>query len=148
MISKSFSLWIYISQFDIMKKFTIVLCALMLAMPLLCQEQDPIGADDSSGDFSEFEDFDDDFGPAEAGDQDTNDRKQASKSANDEDFANGYDNDDNGDGIVEDDDNEFEHFKDEEEFEGFNKNDPVEPSDEKPRGEPKITIAKVPMHFR
>lgn len=134
-----------------MRKITILLCALMLAMPLLCQEQDTIGAEDSSGDFSEFEDFDDDFGAAETTEQEPKERKQQQvKSAKiDEDFANGYDNDDNNDdAIVEDDENEFEHFKDEEEFEGFNKNDPIEQIDQSKLGEPKITIAKVPMHFR
>lgn len=55
---------------------------------------------------------------------------------------------DDDDGIVEDDDNEFEHFQDEEEFEGFDagesKDLPVDPK----TAEPKLTVAKIPMHFR
>ncbi|XP_037959958.1 coiled-coil domain-containing protein 47 [Teleopsis dalmanni] len=54
---------------------------------------------------------------------------------------------DTEDGTVEDDDSEFEHFQDEEEFEGFDGNDRREPpSDHKT--EPKLTVAKIPMHFR
>lgn len=50
--------------------------------------------------------------------------------------------DDDQDVVVDDDDSEFEHFQDREEFEGF------ENKDEKPVTEPKITITKVPIHFR
>uniref|UniRef100_W8BR42 PAT complex subunit CCDC47 n=1 Tax=Ceratitis capitata TaxID=7213 RepID=W8BR42_CERCA len=55
---------------------------------------------------------------------------------------------DDDDGIVEDDDNEFEHFQDEEEFEGFDAGDNKDiPIDQK-TSEPKLTVAKIPMHFR
>ncbi|XP_017784971.1 PREDICTED: coiled-coil domain-containing protein 47 [Nicrophorus vespilloides] len=50
--------------------------------------------------------------------------------------------DDDGDIIIND-DSEFEHFQDTEEFEGF-----AESREEKIEVEPKITITKVPIHFR
>lgn len=52
--------------------------------------------------------------------------------------------DDDDDGIVEDED---EFFKDEEEFEGFDSPD-KEDDDLDQRTEPKLTVAKIPMHFR
>lgn len=47
------------------------------------------------------------------------------------------------DDVIIEDESEFEHFQDSEEFEGFAEN-----KDEKPATEPKITITKVPIHFR
>lgn len=49
--------------------------------------------------------------------------------------------------MVEDDDNEFEHFQDEEEFEGF-ADEKIDLKSDQPVREPKITITKVPLHFR
>ncbi|GLV41681.1 uncharacterized protein CBL_13380 [Carabus blaptoides fortunei] len=49
--------------------------------------------------------------------------------------------------MVEDDDNEFEHFQDEEEFEGFSE-EKIDPKNDQAPREPKITITKVPLHFR
>jgi deferrochelatase/peroxidase EfeB len=51
--------------------------------------------------------------------------------------------------VVEDEENEFEHFNDEEEFEGFAEgySDPKVPEPKK-MSEPKLTVAKVPIHFR
>lgn len=69
-----------------------------------------------------------------------------SKSATVEDF-NDIEEDD--DGIVED-DNEFDHFQDEDEFEGFGTNSDTMDNNEpdiKRGGEPKLTMAKVPIHF-
>lgn len=50
--------------------------------------------------------------------------------------------DDDQEMIIEEDE-EFEHFQDPEEFEGF-----ADGKEEKPVAEPKITITKVPIHFR
>lgn len=55
---------------------------------------------------------------------------------------------DDDDGIVEDDDNEFEHFQDEEEFEGFDAGESKELPVDSKTAEPKLTVAKIPMHFR
>ncbi|KAI9586485.1 coiled-coil domain-containing protein 47 [Glossina fuscipes] len=52
--------------------------------------------------------------------------------------------DDDDDGIVEDED---EFFKDEEEFEGFDSPD-KDDEDLDQKTEPKLTVAKIPMHFR
>lgn len=52
------------------------------------------------------------------------------------------------DEVEDDDDGEFEHFQDEEEFEGFDGNDVKEPPPEQKNAEPKLTMAKVPLHFR
>lgn len=61
----------------------------------------------------------------------------------------GFQPDDDGedDIMVEDDDNEFEHFQDEEEFEGF-ADEKIDLKSDQPPREPKITITKVPLHFR
>ncbi|XP_049950315.1 PAT complex subunit CCDC47 isoform X3 [Schistocerca serialis cubense] len=48
--------------------------------------------------------------------------------------------------VVEDDDGEFDHFQDEEEFEGFDTVGQGGKPDDKEA--PKITITKVPLHFR
>ncbi|XP_066992368.1 PAT complex subunit CCDC47 [Anabrus simplex] len=54
--------------------------------------------------------------------------------------------DEDEDAIVEDDDSEFDHFQDEEEFEGFDSERVGSKVDDKET--PKITITKVPLHFR
>lgn len=53
---------------------------------------------------------------------------------------------DEDDGLVEDEENEFEHFQDEEEFEGFDSERVGGKLDDKEA--PKITITKVPLHLR
>lgn len=130
-----------------------LLAVLLLLVPaaiVRCQHGD---SDDN--DFAEFEEFDveDDFIAAPAG-------KQPSQKLNDnndavvenDDFPEDNIVEDSADGVVEDEDNEYEHFQDEEEFEGFNNN---ADEDDIPiaRGaeatpEPKLTMAKVPLHFR
>lgn len=47
--------------------------------------------------------------------------------------------------LFQDEDSEFDHFQDDEEFEGFD-GDRVGKQDDKDA--PKITITKVPLHFR
>lgn len=146
---------------SIMKGYFILVCTLLLVMPLFGQIQDPSFGDDSSDDFAEFEDFDadDDFvststpkqqdiSDSQGGVAGSRGQKTHDAGDNNDDFANIYENDDNDDdGIVEEEDNEFEHFKDEEEFEGFSKGEQSLPVDQK-TGEPKLTMAKVPLHFR
>lgn len=101
-------------------------------------------------DFAEFDDFDvdEEFVQVPAPDKDsepsTTQSNERSKNGQNDDF---YDNDEN-DGIVEEEDSEFEHFNDEEEFEGFQRNDAPVPSVDQKTGEPKLTMAKVPLHFR
>lgn len=109
----------------------------LLAGSLNCDKEE----DDN--DFSEFEDFDtdDDFVKvtSERSVSDRNDRPVGSVPA----FQNEEAEDD---GLVEDEDSEFDHFTDEEEFEGFNKDSSTPPVFEK-TGEPKLTVANVPLHF-
>lgn len=118
---------------------------------------------DDGSDFAEFEDFEDEAGfvagvktdPAKdinlnvASNSANNVASNAAKGAKTtgDDF---YDDDDEEDGVVQDEDTEFEHFNDEEEFEGFSKPEPAAPAspDAQSHGEPKLTMAKVPMHFR
>jgi len=52
------------------------------------------------------------------------------------------------DAIVEDDDSEFDHFQDEEEFEGFDSERVGSSGKMDDKEAPKITITKVPLHFR
>ncbi|KAM8716261.1 hypothetical protein ACLKA7_003185 [Drosophila subpalustris] len=54
--------------------------------------------------------------------------------------------DDDDDGLVENDD-EFEHFQDEEEFEGYDAGDTMEPPIDQ-KTEPKLKIPNIPLHFR
>ncbi|XP_059619364.1 PAT complex subunit CCDC47 [Phlebotomus argentipes] len=107
--------------------------------------------DFEDNDFAEFEDFDDDFvtvspGAPAAG--------QASQKKEPEPVNGDFkeiDADDGDEAVVEDEESEFEHFHDEEEFEGFPGGEapPSEGASLDPKaGEPKLTMAKVPMHFR
>lgn len=148
-----------------MKGYFILVCVLLLVIPLFGQIQDPSFGDDNSDDFAEFEDFDadDDFVSTSTPKQQdigngqsgivgggaaSNRGQKTHDTGNSNEFANIYENDDkDDDGIVEEEDNEFEHFRDEEEFEGFNKGEQSLPVDQK-TGEPKLTMAKVPLHFR
>lgn len=107
--------------------------------------------DDFDNDFAEFEDFDtdDDFVKV-AADRNEADRKGNSAAKSDGAAAggNGFGNEDaEDDGVVEDEDSEFDHFEDEEEFEGFNKDSSTPPVFDQKTGEPKLTVAKVPLHF-
>lgn len=101
-------------------------------------------------DFAEFEDFDtdDEFmeapavvngeGIASSNELPVTKEKESANSLNIQ--------DDEEDGIVEDED---EFFKDDEEFEGFDNGDAKEEDVEDKRApEPKLTVAKIPMHFR
>lgn len=124
-----------------MKVFAVALLVLFLAAPILCQANDNF--DDN--DFAEFDqEFEDE---PKTDDWTTADPQKKAKDSNNE--ANDFvESDDSDDGIVEE---EFEHFQDEEEFEGFGSN--AEPADEaltpdQKKAEPKLTMAKIPIHFR
>lgn len=135
------------------------ICVALVVVPILATvgDSDPTYGDES--DFAEFEDFDadDDFVQVTTQKQDSEpkraenkpNRERAANERNDE-FTEIYESDDadDADGIVEEEDSEFEHFADEEEFEGFNKAETSPPSVDQTTGEPKLTMAKVPLHFR
>lgn len=101
--------------------------------------------EDYDNDFAEFEDFDseDDFVKVPT---DRNEPKGAADKANGG-APGSFNEDADDDGVVEDEDSEFDHFADEEEFEGF-KDPSAPPSYDQKTGEPKLTVAKVPLHFR
>lgn len=87
--------------------------------------------------FAEFEEFD--------ADENFVDARSNEKIATDDEPGDIFispDDEDDDVVITSDDDSEFEHFQDTEEFEGFNERE------EKVEAEPKITITKVPIHFR
>lgn len=98
-----------------------------------------------SDDFADFEDFDD----GDAVVSILNEKSDAAQIKNSEEALptaadHQYRNDDD-DSI--DTDSEFDHFTDEEEFEGFDKDTPSIPILDQKTGEPKLTVAKVPLHF-
>ncbi|XP_039275697.1 coiled-coil domain-containing protein 47 [Nilaparvata lugens] len=96
--------------------------------------------------FAEFEDFQDDDDKIVVEDIGQG-RPLKPLSANIID-DNGEQEDEDEDAIVEDDDNEFDHFQDEEEFEGYD-NDRLGTGNKVDDKEvPKITITKVPLHLR
>lgn len=105
--------------------------------------------DEGDSDFAEFEDFDDaedDFVKAPSAQNEPKGRN-ADRSNIGSGKSSGFKSDDGEDGVVED-ENEFDHFTDEEEFEGFNKESSSPPTFDQNTGEPKLTVAKVPLHFR
>lgn len=112
-------------------------------------------ADDADNEFAEFEQFD------EEDDSFVDVNAKDTAGPGDDDFdsvrnTGGADQGYQDDGIVEDEqDDEFDPFQDEEEFEGFHGDEdlPATPSPKQPAGaaaapEPKLTMAKVPLHFR
>ncbi|XP_014273685.1 PAT complex subunit CCDC47 isoform X2 [Halyomorpha halys] len=93
-------------------------------------------------DFAEFEDFEEDtIKPV-------HEQPVTEKSVNDQHKAQEDIYETDLDSIVEDEDNEFEHFQDEEEFEGFDSEKVTVGGKVDEKEGPKITIAKVPLHFR
>lgn len=103
--------------------------------------------EDYDNDFAEFEDFDtdDDFVKVAADRNEPNRKADKAEGASPDDNAFASD-DAEDDGVVEDEDS-FDHFNDEEEFEGFSKDSSAPPVFDQKTGEPKLTLAKVPLHF-
>uniref|UniRef100_A0A336M334 PAT complex subunit CCDC47 n=1 Tax=Culicoides sonorensis TaxID=179676 RepID=A0A336M334_CULSO len=136
-----------------MKILVIFLAICAITIPrITCVEME------EDNDFADFEEFDDDE-PVETGNshqQSNSNRQQQSTGGGSKKQEDSFDDDDDDDGIVESEDSElFEGF-DDEEFEGFNSETDTETENEIPKsadsgkkgGEPKITAAKVPIHFR
>uniref|UniRef100_A0A224XPE1 PAT complex subunit CCDC47 n=1 Tax=Panstrongylus lignarius TaxID=156445 RepID=A0A224XPE1_9HEMI len=99
--------------------------------------------ENEDNEFAEFEDFEEDEGKVVIEEQTTTNDPNLSKQGDPDDI---YEAD--MDGVVEDEDNEFEHFQDEEEFEGFDSDRVGLGSKVDDKEAPKITITKVPLHFR
>ena len=125
---------------------TLVCCA------LLVYNLSPVVAFEDN-DFAEFEDFDseDDFVEAPSTQSVGSDIQAGSNEAapvKEKEPVNAgkaHLEEDEEDGIVEDED---EFFKDDEEFEGFDGGEAKEDIVDKKGPEPKLTVAKIPMHFR
>lgn len=124
---------------------------ILLAVPIFAHDE----AGDDFSEFEDFEDFDADDVNVPAARSDGDQRTAQATTGGDSKSAGShqsdfYEQDDaDDDGIVGDeDDNEFEHFADEEEFEGFSQTESSPPTTDQKTGEPKLTMAKVPLHFR
>ncbi len=95
-------------------------------------------------DFAEFDDFDADDEFETVSEHSVKTDKQSSGGANNDkndndNFQDVYEENDDDDGVVEE-ESEFEHFRDDEEFEGFSKNDQAAPVDS--GTEPKLTMVR------
>ncbi|PNF34144.1 Coiled-coil domain-containing protein 47 [Cryptotermes secundus] len=99
--------------------------------------------------FAEFEDFEEDEEdsvPKEADEQQAQAQK-GRKGADVQELDEEEDEEEDED-VVEDDESEFDHFQDEEEFEGFDSERAGGSGKLDDKEAPKITITKVPLHFR
>lgn len=105
-----------------------------------------LGQQNDDNDFAEFEDFDIDDGFTTVPNLNPKAKPNIAEPAKGKnmDFRDAYEENDDEDVLVEE-DTEFEHFHDEEEFEGFAK---TEQTGTPGSDEPKLTMAKVPLHFR
>lgn len=136
-----------------------VLAFLLLSLLCVCQlnhaNLDPEAEDDIDNDFAEF---DDDFVESSY-DTETAENADSSKVVGGGAGAGAskekleapkvrpaVESDEEEDGLVENDD-EFEHFQDEEEFEGYDAGDTMEPPIDQ-KEEPKLKIPNIPLHFR
>lgn len=121
-------------------QITLLLCCALLALAA--------GSSFEDNDFAEFEDFDSDDEfievPVGGGSPSSQDIPVVVTKEKDT-VKVQIPSDDEEDGIVEDED---EFFKDDEEFEGFDGGDVKEETRDKKAPEPKLTVAKIPMHFR
>jgi len=111
-----------------------VTCALaVLYSTVHCQSDE--ASDDN--DFAEFDDFDSDDGFETISEHSAkNEKHSAGAKEKNDNFQDIYEENDDDDGVVEE-ESEFEHFRDDEEFEGFSKNEPAAPVE---TGEPKLTM--------
>lgn len=116
---------------------------------LSCDKQDSFNDDNDFAEFDDDFDSEDDFIEVTATEKaDTGNKRNRGESISVDSKQNDFENADNDDdGLVEDEDSEFDHFTDEEEFEGFNKGGESAPPVFDKTGEPKLTLAKVPLHF-
>lgn len=122
------------------KHSSFVLVLLMSTCSWAGQNLNPEDIEDN--DFAEFEDFEEDSSKTNTHQViDEKTTEPVILSGNEDVYETDHDS------IVEDEDNEFEHFQDEEEFEGFD-SERVGSTKPDEKDAPKITITKVPLHFR
>lgn len=118
-----------------MKSYYRLLLAILFISAVFAREEIE---DNEFAEFEDFEEYEDDQ-PL----KDSSDTQGGSRRVVDDDLGG---DDDMDDAIVEDDDNE--HFQDAEEFEGFDTDRVGSSGRFDDRESPKITITKVPLHFR
>lgn len=109
----------------------IIVC--ILALSVHCQNSE------EDNDFAEFDDFDSDDEFEAVSEHTAKNERQSNVGGKNDHFQDVYDENDDDDGVVEE-ESEFEHFRDDEEFEGFNKNDQAAPTES---GEPKLTMVTL-----
>lgn len=120
------------------KILLLVTCALAVLYSVHCQSNE--AAEDN--DFAEFDDFDSDDEFESITEHSVKNEKQSNTGGANEkidNFQDVYDENDDDDGVVEE-ESEFEHFRDDEEFEGFSKNEQAAPVE---TGEPKLTMVRI-----
>lgn len=121
------------------KILLLVTCALavLYSRSVYCQNE---ASEDN--DFAEFDDFDSDDEFESMSEHSVKNDKQSGGAggANEKNhiFQDVYEEVDDDDGVVEE-ESEFEHFHDDEEFEGFSKNEQATPAE---NGEPKLTMVR------
>lgn len=116
-----------------------LLCVLLLLAVYKCADfQSRFKEDLEDNEFAEFEDFEEEEDVGEIVDKTSSESVHASKSKP---IIEDLDDDNT---VVEDEDSEFDHFQDEEEFEGF---EPGPIRNEPQKDTPKITITKVGKSF-
>ncbi|KAK6629849.1 hypothetical protein RUM43_003669 [Polyplax serrata] len=144
-------------------RFVLVLVVVVLVGHQFTLTDGRLNEEIEDNEFAEFEDFEEvdvktDMKAKENLDQTvkekSNLRSAGGGPAREENYNDGgHDDDDNDDivlevenedSVVEDEENEFDHFSDEEEFEGFD----TSTSKPEKKDSPRITITQVPLHLR
>ncbi|XP_014677021.1 PREDICTED: coiled-coil domain-containing protein 47-like [Priapulus caudatus] len=137
----------------------ILVWLLLLVAIAAVQSANHHGAEIEDNEFAEFEEFDDEDDefldkPKES--RETTKRESVEKSETDDDDEEyeeeeeeEEEEEDDHEGVVEDEeDDEFEHFTDEEEFEGFDKDVKSSPGRAKSQDTPDLKITNIPLHLR
>lgn len=121
------------------KILILVTCALavLYSQSVHCQSNEA----SEDNDFAEFDDFDSDDEFESVSEHSVKNEKQSNiggANEKNDNFQDVYEENDDDDGVVEE-ESEFEHFRDDEEFEGFSKNEQATPVE---TGEPKLTMVR------
>lgn len=123
------------------KFILLVTCALAVLYSSSVHGQSNEATEDN--DFAEFDDFDADDEFESISEHSVKSEKQSNSggaSEKNDNFQDVYEENDDDDGVVEE-ESEFEHFRDDEEFEGFSKNEQAAPVGDS--GEPKLTMVRM-----
>lgn len=124
-------------------KSTVLLITLVIISTFSCTI---LATNCEDNEFAEFEDFEieDDITSQSKEANKKDDVEESNVNNNNNQYISLNDDDEDENEIIIEDETEYEHFQDTEEFEGFSDGG----KDDKIEIEPKITITKVPIHFR